>query len=49
MRAVLEAAGYRDVLGKSLGSNNKLNVVKATFGALQDLRSKEEVKALRET
>ncbi len=48
MRAVLEAAGIRDVLGKSLGSNNKLNVVKATFVALQKLRSREEISAIRQ-
>lgn len=47
MRAVLEASGIRDVLGKSLGSNNPLNVVKATFMALQKLRAREEVEASR--
>lgn len=47
MRAVLEVAGIRDVLGKSLGSNNKLNVVKATFNALRQLRSREEITAER--
>ena len=47
MRAVLEAAGIRDVLGKSLGSKNKLNVVKATIEALHQLRSREEVAAIR--
>ncbi|MFC1452512.1 30S ribosomal protein S5 [Verrucomicrobiota bacterium] len=49
MRAVLEAAGIRDVLGKSLGSNNRLNVVKATFDALSKLRSREQVRAMRRT
>ena len=48
MRAVLEAAGIRDVLCKSLGSNNKLNVVKATFDALGKLMSREEAAALRQ-
>jgi small subunit ribosomal protein S5 len=38
MRAVLEAAGYTDVLSKSLGSANPQNVVKATFKALGTLR-----------
>lgn len=38
MRAVLESAGYSDVLAKSLGSSNPSNVVKATFKALEDLR-----------
>jgi small subunit ribosomal protein S5 len=46
MRAVLEAVGIRDVLGKSLGSKNPLNVVKATFDALDQLRSRETVMAL---
>jgi small subunit ribosomal protein S5 len=48
MRAVLEAAGIRDVLAKSLGSDNRLNVLKATFGALQQLRSKQEIDSLRQ-
>ncbi|HEY74764.1 MAG TPA: 30S ribosomal protein S5 [Thermoflexia bacterium] len=43
VRAVLEAAGVRDVLTKSLGSSNILNVVKATMDALSQLRSVEEV------
>jgi small subunit ribosomal protein S5 len=47
MRAVLEAAGYRDVVAKSLGSANKLNVVKATIKALEKLRSKSEIEATR--
>jgi small subunit ribosomal protein S5 len=38
MRAVLEAAGYTDVLAKSQGSANPHNVVKATFTALSLLR-----------
>lgn len=46
-RAVLELAGVRDVLAKSLGSNNALNVTKATLAALSTLRSKEEVMATR--
>jgi small subunit ribosomal protein S5 len=47
VRAVLEAVGLRDVLAKSLGSSNQLNVVKATFNALGQLRSRDEVAAMR--
>jgi small subunit ribosomal protein S5 len=46
-RAILELAGVRDVLAKSLGSNNKLNVTKATLAALQTLRTREEALAIR--
>ena len=45
-RAVLECAGVHDILAKSLGSNNALNVVKATVLALSRLRSREETEAL---
>jgi small subunit ribosomal protein S5 len=47
MRPVLEAAGVRDVIGKSLGSKNRLNVVKATLDALRRLRSPEQIAAAR--
>ena len=47
VRAVCEAAGIRDILTKSLGSANVLNVVKATFVALEKLQSPEEVAAHR--
>lgn len=47
MRAVIELSGVHDVLGKSLGSSNKVNVVKATMAALEALRSHEEIKASR--
>lgn len=46
-RAVLELAGVRDVLAKSLGSSNRLNVTKATMDALAGLRSRESVLASR--
>ncbi|HOE00350.1 MAG TPA: 30S ribosomal protein S5 [Kiritimatiellia bacterium] len=47
-RAVLDLAGIRDVLAKSLGSGSALNVVKATMNGLQQLRSREETAALRQ-
>ena len=47
MRPVLEAAGVRDAVGKSLGSKNRLNVVKATVDALNQLRTAEEISAAR--
>ncbi len=47
VRAVLELAGIRDVLSKSLGSQNAINLVKATVAALRSLRSPEQVAALR--
>ncbi|NCC91882.1 MAG: 30S ribosomal protein S5 [Opitutae bacterium] len=46
-RAVLDLAGVRDVLAKSLGSASALNVVKATMDGLMQLRSREETEALR--
>jgi len=47
VRAVLEAAGIRDILTKSLGSNNILNVVSATVDALDQLKSPQEEAARR--
>jgi len=47
VRAVLEAAGVSDILTKSLGSSNVLNVVYATMDALDQLRSPEEIARLR--
>lgn len=43
MRAVLELAGVHDVLAKSLGSSNPVNVVKATMNALGSLQSRKHV------
>jgi small subunit ribosomal protein S5 len=47
VRSVLEAAGVTDILTKSFGSTNPLNLVKATFDALSQLRTKEEIARLR--
>ena len=47
VRAVLDAVGIKDILTKSLGSSNCYNVVYATMEALKNLRTKEQVNALR--
>ena len=47
MRAVLEMAGYQDILGKSQGSKNRLNVVMATLDALSQLRTGDAIRAER--
>ncbi len=47
VRAVLEAAGIRDVLTKTYGSTNPINVVKATFDGLAQLRKKRDTERLR--
>lgn len=47
VRAILESAGIQNILTKSLGTANPHNVVKATFNALQQLRTEEEYRRLR--
>jgi small subunit ribosomal protein S5 len=47
MRAVLELAGIHDIVTKSLGTNNPINVVLATFEALKSLKTAEKVAQLR--
>ena len=47
VRAVLELAGIHDILSKSLGTQNPINLVKAPIAGLQDLRRPEEVATLR--
>lgn len=47
MRAVLESVGIKNIRAKSLRTNNRINVVKATFEALKSLRTIEEVAAMR--
>lgn len=47
VRAVLEMAGIKDILTKSLGSANAINMIRATMGALRQLRRAEDVAKLR--
>ena len=47
VRAVIEAAGIRDLLGKSLGSPNPINIARATIEGLRSLRTAREIAALR--
>ena len=47
VRAVVESAGITDILTKSFGSNNPVNLVKAVMNGLESLRTRETVAALR--
>ena len=47
MRAVIEASGIKDILTKSLGTNNPINTVRATMLALQSLKTAQEIAELR--
>lgn len=49
MRSVLEAAGVKDIVAKSLGSSNPINLVRATFKALKSLRNRQQVMQMRGT
>ena len=47
VRAIMDAAGYHNILTKSLGSSNPHNVMRATFAALNQMESPEQVAARR--
>jgi len=47
VRSILEYAGYKNVVAKSMGSNNPLNQVKATFKALSKLKNRKKILASR--
>ena len=49
VRAVCEAAGIKDILTKSLGSNNAINVVKASIAGLENLKKQTAIKNIRLT
>jgi len=47
VRTILEAAGFQDILSKSLGSSNSLNIAKATMNGLMSLKSVKNIEKLR--
>lgn len=47
VRAVCEAAGIKNILSKAYGTNNQITVVKATFDALRQLRTRQDTERLR--
>ncbi len=47
VRSVMDLAGVKNVISKMVGSNNKVNNVKAVFEAFKGMRSKEQIKAMR--
>jgi small subunit ribosomal protein S5 len=47
VRAVVQAVGVTDILTKSYGSTNKMNLVKATIDGLKKLRTREDIARLR--
>ncbi|MBM4078173.1 MAG: 30S ribosomal protein S5, partial [Planctomycetes bacterium] len=47
LRAVLEAAGVKDILSKCYGATNPVNVVKAAMDALKSLRSRDDIARVR--
>ena len=47
VRAVLELAGVEDILSKSLGSGTPINIIRATFDAIENLRTAEQVARVR--
>jgi small subunit ribosomal protein S5 len=47
VRAVCEAAGIKNILTKSLGTNNPITLVKATFDALQQMRTQQDIERVR--
>ena len=48
VRAIVELAGYTDILSKSLGSRTKINMVRATINGLASLKTAKEVAELRD-